>query len=323
LTIERYYVGRIQPHSPELLAESKKKLEEMDRVDRERIQLEESRNQVESFIYKLKNELVDQAEEIEKVTNEKQRKELAKLSADAEEWWDDVGYKSDRATAEDKYAELNTPYEKIQLRITESTARPAAMEKLRKKLEEVEKLMEKWSETKPQVTEEERKGILDQVKKIQKWADDNEKKQDKKKSHDVPAFLSTDIPDQFAPLERAVVKLGKRPLPKPKVEKKAANNATDATNSTTTDSANTTTTTTNSTTNATDGKTDNESSSSAGEEKAATSDETTSSADDKTAEDEGKAKEEKETPVADDAKTASEEAATSSEDDKETGKEEL
>jgi hypothetical protein len=285
-------VGRIQPHSPALLAESKRKLEEMDRVDRERIQLEESRNKVESFIYKLKNELVDKAEDIEKVTNEKQRKELAKLSADAEEWWDDVGYKSDRATAEDKFAELNTPYQKIQLRITESTARPEAMEKLRKKLEDVEKLMEKWIETKPQVTEEERKGVLDQVKKIQKWADDNEKKQDKKKPHDDPHFLSTDIPDQFAPLERAVVKLGKKP--KPKVEKKATN-ATDATGSNSTvadDDSNTTSTTTNST-------------------------------DDK-AEDESESKDKKETSAPDDAKAASEDETPSDDDNtKEAVKEEL
>jgi molecular chaperone DnaK (HSP70) len=108
LTIERYYVGRIQPHSPALLAESKRKLDEMDRLDKERILLEESRNKVESFIYKLKNELVDRADEIEKVTNEKQRKELAKLSSDAEEWLDEIGYKADRATSEDKYAELYT-----------------------------------------------------------------------------------------------------------------------------------------------------------------------------------------------------------------------
>lgn len=231
LNIDRYYVGRVQPHSPAILAESKLKLEEMDRLDKERILLEESRNKVEGFIYKLKNELVDKADEIEKVTNEKQRKELAKLAAEAEEWFDDEGYKADFATCEDKYAQLFEPYEKVQVRMSESTARPEALEKLRKKLEDVEKLMEKWEESKPHITDEERKGILDQVKAVQKWADDNEKKQSKKKPHETPVFLSAEVPGQFKPLERAVLVLSKKP--KPKVEKKA-DNTTD-TNTTATD----------------------------------------------------------------------------------------
>lgn len=232
LTIERYYVGRVQPHSPAILAESKRKLDEMDRLDRERIQLEESRNKVEGFIYKLKNELVDKADEIEKVTDEKQRKELSKLAADAEEWFDDEGYKADLATCEDKYAQLYVPYEMVQVRISESTARPEAMEKLRKKLEDVEKLMEKWEESKPHITKEERKEILDQVKTIQKWADDNEKKQSKKKPHETPVFLSSEVPGQLKPLERAVVKLGKKPKP---IEKKAKDTNTTDSNATATE----------------------------------------------------------------------------------------
>jgi hypothetical protein len=178
------------------------------------------------------------------------------------------------------------------------------MEKLRKKLEDVEKLMEKWVETKPQVTEEERKGILDQVKKIQKWADDNEKKQDKKKPHEDPVFLSTDIPEQFVPLEKAVVKLGKKPMPK--IVKKE--NATDS-------SSNSTSTTKNATD---DSASNNSTAKSDSSDSTGSSDETAS---EEPSKDETKISEEASSE--DIKETGASEEATSADDVKEPVKEEL
>lgn len=233
LSVERYFVGRIRPLSAELLAESIAKLETMDANDRKRIQLEESRNKFESYMYKVKNQLVDNAESIEAVTNEKQRKEMSKLAAAAEEWLEDEGYKADLATTEDKYAELSTPFEKILLRIEESTARPEAVEKMRKKLSDVEATVANWVDEKPQITEKEREEVLKKVEEARKWLDDKEKKQDKKKPHEDPVFLSAEIPEQLVAIRQKVKLLNKRPKPKPKVEKKEADaNATAATNTT-------------------------------------------------------------------------------------------
>jgi len=239
LNVKTYYIGRVQPHSEELLAESKAKLLKMAENDKARMMLEESKNRVESYIYKIKNKLIDDEETIEKFTTKKQREEVSKLAEAAGVWLDDDGYDADLATMEDKFAELSEPFKKILLRISESTARPDAVEAVRKKLTEIDGLMEKWVEAKPQVTEEERKEVLDKVKEARKWIDDKEKAQSKKKPHEDPVFLSTEVPLQLKPIETLVVRLNRKPKPKPKkVEKnETATNTTDDSNTTSTASS--------------------------------------------------------------------------------------
>jgi hypoxia up-regulated 1 len=230
LTVKAYHVGRVQPHTPELITASKAKLLELAQSDKERMMLEESKNRVESYIYRIKNKLTDDEEAIAKVSTEKQRAECQKLAEDAEEWLYDDGYNADLATMEDKYAELSVPFEKIQLRVDEETARPEAVEKLKSKLTEVEALMTKWETTMPQVTKEEIAKVTVKVKEATTWLEKREKEQSKKKPHQEPAFTSADIPPQFEPVESLVVRLSRKPKPKP--EKKKANatqtNATDA-----------------------------------------------------------------------------------------------
>ena len=129
-----------------------------------------------------------------------------------------------------KYEELSAPFEKIMLRVKESTARPEAIKALEKKLGEIEALMKKWETSMPQITEEERKEVLEGVETARKWIKDNEASQKKKKDHDEPAFLSTDVPKQTLDLEIKIVRLSKRPKPKPPKKKKEekTENKTDA-----------------------------------------------------------------------------------------------
>jgi hypothetical protein len=101
--------------------------------------LEESKNKVESYIYKIKNKLADDEEAIASVPNKKQREEAKKLTDAAEEWPDEDGFAADLATMEDKYFELSFPFDKILLQISESTARPEIPEKLHTKLTEIRK----------------------------------------------------------------------------------------------------------------------------------------------------------------------------------------
>ena len=229
-------MGRVQPHSAELLAESKAKLLAMAERDKARMMLEESKNKVESYIYKIKNKLVDDEETMEKFATKKQREEVHKLAENAEEWLYEDGYHADLATMEDKYAELSVPFEKILLRISESKNRPAAAEALGKKLSEIETLMEKWSESKPQVTEEERKEVLDKVKVAREWIVGKEKAQSKKKPHEDPVFLSSEVPLQLKPIEAILVRLNRKPKPKPlkKETNETTTNSTEDGNSTTT-----------------------------------------------------------------------------------------
>merc|ERR1712232_962416 len=166
LDVESYFEGRVQPYSDEIMVESKAKMDEMARKDKERQMLEEARNKVESYIYKIKNTLVDDEENIGKVTTEAQREEVTKLSSDAEEWLYEDGYNADLATMMDKYAEISAPMEKILYRLSEMTARPAALNALKEKLDKIEMLMMKWETTHQHITEEERKDVLSKVETV-------------------------------------------------------------------------------------------------------------------------------------------------------------
>lgn len=211
------------------MAESKAKLAELERKDRERVMLEEARNKVESYIYLIKNKLIDDEEAIGMVSTEEQRAELSKLAADAEEWMYDDGYNADLATMEDKYAELSVPAEKVFFRVSEGTARPEAIKALQTKLSKVEDLMKKWETTMPQVTEEERADVLAKVEDVRKWISEKEEAQSKLDASEEPAFKSEDVPSQSKPIETLVARLNRKPKPKPekKNETKSEGNETD------------------------------------------------------------------------------------------------
>ena len=235
-----YYEGRVQPHSADILASSKQKLLEMARRDKERMMLEESRNNVEAYIYKIKNKLEDDADAIEKVTTQEQRDSVRKLAEDAQEWMEEDGYSADFVTMEDKYAELSTPFEKILLRIKESTDRPAAIVALKKKLDEIEQLMTAWEAKMPHITADEKEPVAAAINDVRKWIADKEDAQAVKEPHDDPAFTSDEVPLQTKSIEALVLKLSRKPKPKPVKNETKAENATASADSNSTTSENAT-----------------------------------------------------------------------------------
>jgi len=232
LSVESTHVGKVKPHSEELLKESKAKLLEMAEKDKERIMLEESRNKVESYIYHIKNTISDKEDELSSVSTEEQREECSKLALAAQDWMDDEGYSADFATIEDKYASLSEPFEKIMLRLKEQDARPQAIEALKKRLTEIEQLMTKWETAKPHITEEERSSVQAKVEEVRQWIEDNEGKQAKKAAHEEPAFLSEDVPGQSKTVEALVMRLGRKPKPKPAKQENATAEETESNNNT-------------------------------------------------------------------------------------------
>jgi len=218
LKVDTYHVGRIKPYTSDILQESTDKLQALAAADKERMLLEESKNKVESYVYHIKNTLLDDEENISKVTNEEQRAEVLKLAEDAEEWMYDEGYDADLPTYEDKYAELSVPMEKIKRRVKEAEDRPSAIKALTKKLTKIEKLMADWVESLPQVTEEERAGVLESVEGVRKWIAEKEEEQSKTDPWEEPVFTSEEVPLQTKEIESAVKKLSKKPKPKPPAE---------------------------------------------------------------------------------------------------------
>lgn len=220
LDVETYYVGNIQPLSKDLIEEYKVNIAELARLDKERILLEEAKNKLESYFYSVKNKLLDDEENIAKISTEEEREELKKLSSEAEDWLFDEGDTADLETILSKYDDLATPAEKVWFRLKESTARPAAVKALNEKLVEIEEKFTKWATNLTHITDEEKGDVFAKIESARKWLADKVDEQSQLAAHDEPIFASEEVPLQTKPIQKLISKLSKKPKPKPKVEKK-------------------------------------------------------------------------------------------------------
>ena len=205
------------------MEESKAKLATLAQKDKERVMLEEAKNKYESYIYYIRNKLIDDEDEVNKVSSEEQRESLRKSAEEAEDWMFDEGFSADLQTYEAKYEELSAPAEKVFFRVTELSARPKAIKALTTKLDKVVDLMKKWETTMSHVTEEERTEVLDKVAEARKWVEEKVAEQESADQTADPVFTSEEVPGQTKKIESIVSRLMKKPKPKP--EKK---NETDA-----------------------------------------------------------------------------------------------
>ena len=232
LGISSYHIGRVQPYSPQIMLESKAKMEALAKKDKDRQMLESAKNMVESYIYKIKNKLIDDEENVKLVTTEEQRGHLSKIASDAEEWLYDEGYGADLATMQDKFVELEAPAEKVFFRVAELTARPAAVAALKEKLDKIVALMTKWETTHPHITAEERGDVVGKVEDIKNWLAEKEAEQEKVATSDDPVFSSAELKAKTKAVESVVGRLSKKPKPKPPKKKKEETNETKSENAT-------------------------------------------------------------------------------------------
>jgi hypothetical protein len=202
------------------MVESKQKLGELARLDKERMMLEEVRNNFESYMYHIKNKLADDEEAVAAVSTQEQRDELLKSAADAEDWMYDEGYDASLEVYKAKYDELTAPAEKVFSRVKEVPARAQAISELNKKLDKVVSLMKKWETTMPQITEEERTEILGKVEDVRTWISEKEEAQAAADPAGDPVFTSAEVPLQTQGIQASISKLSRRPKPAPKKEEK-------------------------------------------------------------------------------------------------------
>ena len=207
--------------SKDLVEEYKSNIATLAELDKQRILLEEAKNKLESYFYTVKNKLLDEEENIAKISTEDQREELTKLSRDAEDWLFDEGDTADLETIQAKYDELATPAEQVWFRLKEMTERPAAVKALNEKLVEIEEKFSKWVADLTHITEEEKDEVHSNIENARKWVSDKVDAQAEKDGHEDPVFTSEEVPLQTKPIQKLISKLSKKPKPKPpKVEKK-------------------------------------------------------------------------------------------------------
>merc|ERR1712003_584557 len=214
LDVASYHVGKVQPLSNDLIEEYKTNIATLAELDKQRVLLEEAKNKLESYFYHVKNKLLDDEDEIAKISTSEQSEELTKLSRDAEDWLFDEGDTADLETIQAKYDELATPAENVWFRLKEMTARPAAVKALTEKLVEIEEKFTNWVTNLTHITEEEKGDVFAKIESARKWLDDKVEEQAEKAPHDDPAFTSEEVPLQTKPIQKLVTRLSKKPKPK-------------------------------------------------------------------------------------------------------------
>ena len=219
------------------IADSQSRIAKLDFEDRQRRAKEAALNELEGYIYKVKNRLMDEEKELSKISTEEQRTEVMDLAQAANDWLDDEGMNSDVATYKAKQTTIKIPAEAIFKRISELTDRPAVVIKAREQLTGVKIAVAKWSETMPQVTDEEKSKLIELVDKAVTWLDEKEELQKAKTSFEAAAFDSADVMPQLKMVGITFEKLLKKPKPPPEKPK----NETVTVNATVTGDENSTT----------------------------------------------------------------------------------
>jgi len=215
--VDTYHVGRVQPYSVDTLNESRDKLAAFAARDAERIRFEAVKNKYESYIYYIKNKLIDEELAIEAVSTEEQRDALLQSAKDAEDWMYDEGYDADLVTYEEKYVELSEPAQKVFFRMIENVERPKAIEAIEEKFKKILDLLKQWETSKPQITDEERADVAAKVDEVKKSLAEKVEAQAAADPTEDPVLTSAEIPPMTKEIQGILSKLSKRP--KPKVEK--------------------------------------------------------------------------------------------------------
>ena len=217
--------------SEDELDESKEKLAQLDYEDRQRKAKEAALNELEGYVYKVKNRMMDDETELSKVSTEEQRTSLSELASATSEWIDDeAGPSIDLTVYKLKLTDLKRPAEAMFKRYSELTDRPAAVAKAREQLVGVKTTVGKWTDTMPHVTDEEKSKLLDLVEKATTWLEDKEEAQSKQPVHEDPVFDSADVMPQLKTVSLNFEKLLRKPKPpppKPSKNETASTNGTD------------------------------------------------------------------------------------------------
>ena len=200
---------------PAMLLGARARLRALAAADELRKAKEAAMNELEAYVYRVKNRISDEEKELSKVSTETQRQSVLDLCAAAIDWLDTEGQGQELGIYKNKLSAIRREAEPIFLRYTELSERPAAVAKARKALSDVRAEVAKWEVKLPQVTDEEKKSLLDAVDKAEKWINDKEELQLTKASSEEPAFYSEDVPLQLKALAGIRERLLRKPKPAP------------------------------------------------------------------------------------------------------------
>jgi hypoxia up-regulated 1 len=202
--------------TPAQIAIARSRLLAMDAADAARKAKEAALNDLEAYVYQVKNKLTDDEDNWKQVSTEEQRQEVMDLANAAEEWIYDEGRNAGVSEYKAKQEEVRKKAEQIFRRFTELTDRPKAVEKAHNVIRLVKSKMESWRVPESHITEKELDSLTAAISKVESWLESKQEAQLALAAHDLPAFDSREVTTTLEPLSTLYKKLLAKPVPAPK-----------------------------------------------------------------------------------------------------------
>ena len=201
----------------DLVVEARGRLQALNLADEERRAKAAAMNDLEAYIYRIKNRLEDDEAKLKAVSTDDQRQEVRDFANNVEEWLYEDGRDQTVTVYKEKYSELQTKAEEIFHRFEEIAKREEAVTKAKKVLDDIRENVLAWKGelSMPQITEEEMDELLGLVKKAGEWIDEKVAAQEKHSPYETPLFKSNEVFVQLKKARDLHMKLLKKPKPAP------------------------------------------------------------------------------------------------------------
>lgn len=191
-------------------------LRKLERLERERLENAEARNELEAFVYSTRELMYD--EEIHQFSTEEERDDISEQMMDAADWLYDEGEEASTYEYKRKLRELRGLLSGMLLRQSEQEDLPAAKDILRGFVA-LALNMTADIVTVRNVTEEEYQEFVESLETALTWLDEKEAEQNALELNEDPILLSEQVTDRTDRLSKQMKKLQRRPKKKvPKAE---------------------------------------------------------------------------------------------------------
>lgn len=217
LTVKRMDYKPV-PLTDDQIADSRKQLEAMSKLEEEAQAVNAMKNELEAAIYGGRDKV--EQEHIMKVSTEEQRTEITTLCTEYEEWMYEGG--TSKADYESRLTKLKDLLGPIEERAFELDARSDIPESVSEALAAMNKVHTDLGKNKTWANETKVEAALKKITDFEEWWS---KKQDSQKSlplHEAPAYTKAEVKDKLSKLQKDWDKAIKAATKKPKEDKKKA-----------------------------------------------------------------------------------------------------
>jgi hypoxia up-regulated 1 len=200
----------------EQLQTSKALFQRLDKEEKAARELENSRNELETYCYTTRD-ILSETKGIDDVLAEDDKDELRESIMDTLDWLedDDTGLQANIHQVRGKKTGIKDQMETILSRLSELTLRPKAVKTARAVLVATEAKIEEWRATREQITEQDFMDLQTKLDTVLLWLNDSENNQSQLSNFETPAFHSMEVSKKIKSVQTFVERLLKKPPPVP------------------------------------------------------------------------------------------------------------